>query len=155
MTIQIAFDVGGTFTDFAFSRGDEVGRSFLKVPTTYPNQAEGVLNGIKRMLDLGFFDISEVVASLHATTIATNAVLERKGARVALLTTKGFRDVVIIGRQKRPQTYLLNVTKPEPLVMRRSIFEIDERTGADGVVEKEIDAAEIERIARKTILLED
>lgn len=147
MTVQIAFDVGGTFTDFAFSRVDEIGSTFLKVPTTYPNQAEGVLAGIKNLLELGFFDISEVVASLHATTIATNAVLERKGARVALLTTKGFRDIVIIGRQKRPQTYLLNVTKPEPLVRRQAIFEIEERTGADGVIEAGIDPTEIERTA--------
>lgn len=149
MGIQIAFDVGGTFTDFAFAHEDRIGSTFLKVPTTYPDPAEGVLTGIRALLDQGLFGISDVVASLHATTIATNAVLERKGARVALLTTKGFRDIIIIGRQKRPQTYLLNVTKPAPLVPRAAIIEIDERTGPDGTVEKEVEPADIERAARR------
>lgn len=147
MGIQIAFDVGGTFTDFAFARENQIGSTFLKVPTTYPNPAEGVLTGIKAFLEQGLFEISDVVSSLHATTIATNAILERKGARVALLTTKGFRDIIIIGRQKRPQTYLLNVRKPVPLVPRAAILEIDERVSPDGTIEKGVDPADIDRVA--------
>ncbi|HEX2891612.1 hydantoinase/oxoprolinase family protein [Vineibacter terrae] len=147
MSIQIAFDVGGTFTDFAFSREDRIGSTFLKVPTTYPNPADGVLAGIAELLRLKLFDIKDVDAAFHATTIATNAVLERKGARVALLTTKGFRDILIIGRQKRPQTYLLNVAKPAPLVQRRAIMEVDERTDPDGAVRTPVDPGEIAAIA--------
>src|SRR5262249_5973851 len=88
---------------------------------------------------------SAIDVVLHATTVATNAVLERKGAATGLITTAGFRDVIIIGRQKRYETYDLYIDKPRPLVQRRHIAEVVERVGADGSVVTPLDEASVNR----------
>ncbi|MBU2532395.1 MAG: hydantoinase/oxoprolinase family protein, partial [Alphaproteobacteria bacterium] len=90
-------------------------------------------------------DGRDVTAMLHATTVATNAVLERKGAATGLITTEGFRDVLIIGRQKRYETYDLYIDKPKPLVQRRHIAEVRERLAADGSVVTPLDMASVDR----------
>ncbi len=137
--ISVAFDIGGTFTDFVLDVGQEGGRHLLKVPSTPADPAEAVLEGLETLLaeaGIGAEDLDHV---LHATTIATNAVIERKGAKTALITTAGFRDVLIIGRQKRYETYDLHMDKPAPLVRRRDIHEVDERVGHDGRVIRPLD----------------
>ena len=101
---RIAFDIGGTFTDFVLAAEDAPPR-FLKLPTTPADPAEAVAEGLQTLLAAAGATGSDLEAALHATTIATNAIIERKGARTALVTTAGFRDVLIIGRQKR---YLLS-----------------------------------------------
>jgi N-methylhydantoinase A len=126
MVIQVAFDIGGTFTDFVLRDPASGAVEIWKVPTTPREPARAVLEGLAarfRHPDLRPADIGD---ALHATTIATNAILERKGARAALITTAGFRDVLLIGRQKRYDTNNLHIDKPKPLIRRADVFEIEE-----------------------------
>lgn len=145
--MQISFDIGGTFTDFALLEPD--GRlTIWKLPTTPHAPADAVVDGVSRLFRGNGRDPAAVAGLLHATTIATNAILERKGARTALITTKGFRDILLIGRQKRYDTNDLHLDKPQPLVRRRDIFEVSERLAPDGSVIHPIDEAEAETVAR-------
>jgi N-methylhydantoinase A len=126
--MRLGVDVGGTFTDVV---GVVQGRVVTaKVPSS-PEQSEGVLAGIERLE----IDASDIEAFAHGTTVATNALLERKGARTALITTEGFRDVVEIGRQNRASLYDLTASRPPPLVARDLRFTVAERCGPDGVIE--------------------
>ena len=127
MTMRVAFDIGGTFTDFVLEDGRAGALHFHKVPTTPGDPAKAVLEGLEALLRAAKVGFAEVSGILHATTVATNAILERKGVRTALITTAGFRDIVIIGRQKRYDTYDMYLAKPVPLVRRRDIFEVAER----------------------------
>jgi N-methylhydantoinase A len=142
--LRIAFDIGGTFTDCVFHNGDSGLVRALKVSSTPTNLAEGVLRGLDDLLCGTDIDRSEISAILHATTVATNAVIERKGAATALITTRGFRDVLIIGRQKRYETYDLYAKKPVPLLRRHCIHEVDERVGAGGEVIEPLDMASVD-----------
>ncbi len=142
--IHLAFDIGGTFTDFVL-HDDTADRTwFLKVPST-PNAPEkAVLAGVDQVLAQAGIALSGVDSVLHATTVATNAIIERKGANVGLLTTEGFRDILIIGRQKRYETYDLYIDKPVPLLKRRHIHELDERVTHEGGVLKPLDLASVD-----------
>jgi N-methylhydantoinase A len=127
--VRLGIDVGGTFTDLvALVDGGIV---TAKVPSTPRNQAEGVLRSVEAAR-LG--DPGRVAAFAHGTTVATNALLERRGARTALVTTEGFRDVLEIGRQQRPSLYDLTADRPPPLVPRELRFTVAERMGPDGEV---------------------
>ncbi|MGI9409330.1 MAG: hydantoinase/oxoprolinase family protein [Hyphomicrobiaceae bacterium] len=137
--IAVAFDIGGTFTDFVLQDGTRGRTHSLKVPTTPDDPSIAVVDGLARILAQAGTAASDVRTLLHATTVATNAVLERKGAPTGLITTAGFRDVLIIGRQKRYETYDLYISKPAPLIKRRHIVEVEERTGAAGEVVKDLD----------------
>jgi N-methylhydantoinase A len=132
--MRLAFDIGGTFTDFILSDGATGAMHVLKVPTTASDPSSAVIAGLQQLLEMAGISASTVDMALHATTVATNAVLERKGASTGLITTEGFRDILIIGRQKRYETYDLYIEKPKPLVQRRHIAEIVERVGPDGTV---------------------
>src|SRR5688572_1610239 len=122
----VGIDVGGTFTDFILWDGRAVRTH--KVPSTPRNPAEAVETGLR---DLGLDGDTAIV---HGCTLATNAFLQRKGARVALLTTRGFEDLLEIGRQNRGRLYDLEWSPPEPLVPRSRRIGVDERIGADGRV---------------------
>ncbi|CAN5675717.1 hydantoinase/oxoprolinase family protein [soil metagenome] len=135
--MRIGVDVGGTFTDVVGVVDGSVVTA--KVPSS-PEQSEGVLDGIER---LGV-DASDIEMFAHGTTVATNALLERKGARTALITTEGFRDVVEIGRQNRASLYDLTASHPPPLVARDLRFTVAERSGPDGVIAP-LDADSLER----------
>ncbi|WP_418284021.1 hydantoinase/oxoprolinase family protein [Halorubrum sp. DTA46] len=128
--VRLGVDVGGTFTDVALVVGD--GLTTAKVSTTTP-QHDGVLDGIREACDAADIDPAAVDVFAHATTASVNALLERDGARTALVTTAGFRDVLEIGRQDRPSLYDLGAEKPAPLVPRRRRFEIDERATVEGI----------------------
>ena len=143
--IRVAFDIGGTFTDFILSDGATGARHVLKVPTTPNDPSKAVITGLQRLLETVGIPGGAVDMVLHATTVATNAVLERKGAPTGLITTDGFRDVLIIGRQKRYETYDLYIDKPKPLVQRRHIAEVVERIGPDGTVVRPLDLASVDR----------
>jgi len=139
----IGVDVGGTFTDVALSVDDRL--ITAKVPTT-ADQSVGVLEGIEkacRQADIAPDTIDEFA---HAMTVSVNAILERGGAKTALVTTEGFRDVLEIGRQNRPELYDLAATKPEPLVPRRRRFELSERTTTEGV-EQPVDPEAVRELA--------
>jgi len=146
-TARLSFDIGGTFTDFVLEDAATGQQRFWKVLSTHADPAEGVLEGVDRLLDEAGLMPDQVSVVLHATTVATNAILERKGARTALITTRGFRDVLLLGRQKRYDTNDLRLTKPVPLVARRDILELDERVRHDGKVLSAPPSGAIEAIA--------
>ena len=125
---RLGVDVGGTFTDLvALSEGTLI---TAKVPSTPQDQSEGVMNAI----ETSDVEPGAVLALAHGMTVATNALLERRGARTALVTTEGFRDVLEIARQNRPALYDLTHDRPPPLVPRKLRFMISERMGPDGEV---------------------
>ena len=139
----VGIDVGGTFTDLtAVDAG--TGRVVVtKVPSRPRHEAEAVLAGLQA---LGIASAA-VRRLVHGTTVGTNAVLERRGARVALLTTAGFRDLIEIGRTKRniPALFIPTFVRPKPVVERKHRFEVTERLGPDGAVLVPLDPASIER----------
>ncbi|AXR78846.1 hydantoinase/oxoprolinase family protein [Natrarchaeobaculum sulfurireducens] len=139
----IGVDVGGTFTDVALSVDDRLVTA--KVPTT-DDQSVGVLEGIAKACEQAGIDPSNLDEFAHAMTVSVNALLERGGAKTALVTTAGFRDVLEIGRQDRPDLYDLDAEKPNPLVPRRRRFELEERTTADGV-EQPVDPEAVRALA--------
>src|SRR5215475_9205843 len=144
--IYLAFDIGGTFTDFVL-HDDAADRTwFLKVPSTPKSPETAVLAGIDAILDQAGLDLGRVETVLHATTVATNAIIERKGAHVGLVTTEGFRDILIIGRQKRYETYDLYIDKPAPLLKRRHVHEVAERVSYEGAVLQALDAAAVDAV---------
>ena len=142
--IRISFDIGGTFTDCVLQDTSSNRVLTRKLPSTPSDPAEAVLHGLDTLLDDAEAEAGSVERILHATTVATNAVIERKGAPTALITTRGFRDVLIIGRQKRYETYDLHLEKPRPLLPRRAIFEVDERLDAGGAVVIPLDEASLD-----------
>lgn len=138
LSTLVGIDVGGTFTDFVVL--DEQGLRVYKVPTTPADQSQAIVAGLAT---LGI-DGGQIV---HGMTVATNALLERKGARTALLTTAGFADVLVIGRQNRPYLYQLVQARPPSLVADQWRLEVDERLDAEGEVLTPLDEAAVARIA--------
>ena len=139
MTYRIGVDIGGTFTDFAVLE-EGSGRVWAhKQLTTPADPAAAVLQGIPEVLGKARAAIGEVRAIVHGTTLVTNAVIERKGARVGMLVTAGFRDVLDIGRELRYDMFDLRQRFPEPLVARSLRSEIAERVRHDGSVETPVD----------------
>lgn len=136
---DLGIDTGGTFTDFVLV--DERKLVIHKVHSTPRNPAEALLRGAEELCRGLSPD-----CMTHGSTVATNALLERKGATIALVTTAGFEDVLEIGRQNRPSLYDFEVEKPTPLVAREDIFGVNERTLYDGTVERRPDKKEIKRI---------
>ena len=136
--MHIAIDTGGTFTDFVVSGKGEDLLTF-KVPSTPDAPASAVLTGLQRLRDEYGFSATSFDGILFGTTIATNAVIERKGARTALLTTRGTRDVLEIQRLWRPRLFDLYIQKIPPLVPRRWRYEVDERVGARAEIVEALD----------------
>jgi N-methylhydantoinase A len=133
VTFRVGFDVGGTFTDFALQSDD--GRLLTgKRLTTPDDPARACVEGLRELIARAELGWADLVQAVHGTTLGSNVVIERKGGIVALLTTRGFRDVLIIGREKRYQLYDLFIDKPAPLVPRSRIREVAERVAFDGEV---------------------
>jgi N-methylhydantoinase A len=145
METRIGIDIGGTFTDLVFM-GNEGQVLRAKVLSTPDDYSEGIAQGLASAVRAGL-DLRAISRILHGTTVATNALLEGKGARVALLTTHGFRDVLEIRRLRMPVLYDIRWRKPEALVPRRLRFEVEERVDSAGRVERLLDEAK----ARATI----
>ncbi|HLG70452.1 MAG TPA: hydantoinase/oxoprolinase family protein [Chloroflexota bacterium] len=132
-TARLGVDIGGTFTDAVVRRADE--RLFTgKSLTTHSALAQGVLSAIDEALAAAGIQLPDVHSIVHGTTLVTNALIERRGARTALLTTRGFRDVLEMARENRYDLYDLQLEKPAPLVPRELRFEVDERLAADGAM---------------------
>ena len=147
--LRLSVDTGGTFTDFVL-RDEASGASwFAKTLSTPSDPARATLDGIDRLASVRPFRLAEVGEIRIATTVATNAILERKGGRTALVTTRGFRDVLIMGRSKRFDTYDLWLDKPRPLVPRRAIHEVDERIDHDGEVLRRLDPDSVSEVAER------
>jgi N-methylhydantoinase A len=137
-TVRVGVDVGGTFTDFVMLAGDGSTRT-LKIPSTPSQPERAVIEGIGTLLaqaDIRPDSVSEV---LHGTTVGSNTLLQKTGARCGLITTAGFRDVLEIGRVRTPTMFDLSWRKPEPLVPRRWRLEVRERIAADGSVLEPLD----------------
>ena len=143
--LRIAVDIGGTFTDLACF--DEVTGeiSFGKALSTHGE----LVAGIQNTLDGAGIDLSNGYLFLHGSTIAINTLLERSGAKTALLITEGFRDIYEIGRVNRPDAYNLFFSKHEPLVPRSLRYEVSERLRADGSLHKPLDEAAVRQLARE------
>ena len=144
---RVGSDIGGTFTDLILASED--GRTFQvgKVLTTPDRPDDAVIAGIEAVLAAAGTPAGEVTHVLHGTTLFTNAIIERKGARTALVTTKGFRDAVEIAREHRYDMYDLYMQRPRPIAPRHLRFEIDERILADGAVRQPVDPDEVRRLA--------
>jgi N-methylhydantoinase A len=141
--VRVATDIGGTFTDLV-SLDERTGRMAVgKVSTTPRDPARGVIEAV----EAAGLDPSDMSAFLHGCTVVINAITERKGARTALVTTAGFRDVLEIGRGNRPDMYNLLYHKPPAFVPRRLRFEVRERVGWDGVVHEPLHLEDMEPIA--------
>ncbi|HEY5977366.1 MAG TPA: hydantoinase/oxoprolinase N-terminal domain-containing protein, partial [Solirubrobacterales bacterium] len=140
----LGVDVGGTFTDAVLVDGEKIHTA--KLPTTSGDQSAGVLAAVEEVLRRGGTDASEVRLFAHGMTVGTNALLEESGARTALISTRGFADVLEIARQDRPDLYRPCAPKPAPLVPPGRSFEAAERVGPEGVLEP-LAEGEPERLA--------
>ncbi|CAD7037698.1 N-methylhydantoinase [Pseudorhizobium endolithicum] len=130
----VGCDVGGTFTDFSATEVAS-GRAVIhKRPSTPDDPSRAILTGLRELTEMHSIEPASIKRFAHGTTVATNALLQRKGAKVAVVTTKGFRDLLEIGRQARPLIYDLQVDAPPALAERHLRFEIDERIGPEGQV---------------------
>ena len=143
--VKLAADIGGTFTDVVLEASGQ--RHSCKVLTTARAPELGVMAGIRRLFEESGVHAGEVGLIVHGTTLATNALIERKGARTALLTTQGFRDVLEMGFEKRFEQYDINIERPAELVPRPLRFTVAERMAADGSVLLALDEAAVERSA--------
>ncbi len=143
--LQLAFDIGGTFTDLVLLDTATGDLDIWKVPTTPKAPDQAVATALAERIAAKELSPQKISTIMHATTVATNAILERKGSRTALITTEGFRDVLLIGRQKRYDTYTLHIVKPKPLVERADVFEVTERTAFDGSILRPLDEASVSK----------
>ena len=147
MSVRIGVDTGGTFTDVV-AYDASIGKWVrLKVPSTRADPSEAIANGVCQALaKLGSKSVARLV---HGTTVATNALLERRGARTALVATRGMRDVLFIGRQNRPALYDLRSRRTPPLVPRQNCSEVTERINHDGSVRTPLDLDDVDQLVEQ------
>ena len=145
---RLGVDIGGTFTDIVLlgTDGALFNKKILSTPDDYSRAIE---DGVREVLDTTGIAASEIVEVAHGTTVATNAIIERKGVQVALITTEGFRDVLEIARFRAPRLYDVGFRKPEPLVERRLRFTVPERITAAGEVDKPLDETAVAAVAKR------
>ena len=149
MTWTVGVDVGGTFTDF-YALDEASGRVRVgKRPSTPDDPGRAILQGLAEVAQEHDIPLADVGRFSHGTTVGTNALIQRKGGKVALVTTRGFRDLLEIGRQTRPHMYDLYKDHPPALVPRQHRFELDERIDAEGAVLREPDDAAIAAIVEQ------
>jgi len=144
--VRVGVDTGGTFTDFVFQT--TAGLRVFKIASTPADPSEAITEGLRRIADLTGARLRDIEV-IHGTTVGTNALLERRGARAALVTTAGFEDVLAIGRQARPGLYDLNAVRPAPLVPSDLRLGVRERIAASGEVLEELTGREIQRLVKK------
>src|SRR6185312_1495069 len=137
--LRIGVDVGGTFTDLVCVDPASAELRVVKVPSTGPDFHLAVIDAVSRVTQPD--NIAQIV---HGSTVATNALLQRSGEACAFVTTEGFRDMLLIGRQNRPQLYALNVVRPRPLTPQENWFTVRERIGAGGQVVEPLREADID-----------
>ena len=144
---SLGIDIGGTFTDLVLHDHDSGRHWGIKVLTTHADPQQGVLAGVRAILDEAGVEPRAIGRVMHATTLFTNALIERKGARTGLLTTSGFRDVLEIGRERKYDLYDIGIENPPPLVPRDLRLEVEERMRADGAAATSLDEADLLRRA--------
>ena len=143
---RVGVDTGGTFTDFVFEAEGEL--RIFKLASTPDDPSRAIIEGLRRIAAEAGSRLSEIEVA-HGTTVGTNALLQRRGARTALVTTAGFEDVIEIGRQARPELYNLNAVKPPPLVPSELRFGISERVAASGEVLEALKDREVNALVEK------
>lgn len=144
--VRVGVDTGGTFTDFVFALNGRL--QVFKLPSTPSDPSIAVIEGLRRISEQAGAK-SRTLEVVHGTTVGTNALLQRRGARIALVTTKGFEDVLVIGRQNRPELYNLDAVRPPPLVPEGLCFGLRERATARGEVLEPLDEAQLTRIVAR------
>ncbi len=137
--LRIAVDIGGTFTDIVLIAGDDEILATAKTLTTHANPAEGAFAGADHVIGKAGILFSDVSGFIHGTTLATNALIERRGARVASITTRGFRDILEIAYERRYSQYDINLEKPDLIVPRARSFTVPERLSSNGGVLESLD----------------
>ncbi len=142
--IRVGVDIGGTFTDVALDHPG--GLTTAKVLTDYAQPERAILDGVVAAADAAGIDVGKIAQVIHGTTLVTNALIERKGARTAFITTEGFRDVIEMRSENRFEQYDLALELPAPLVPRKDRFTVGERMSAEGDVLLALDPAEVERL---------
>jgi N-methylhydantoinase A len=145
VSARLGVDIGGTFTDVVMEIG--VLQYSAKVLTTYAAPENAIIDGMHQVCSKAGVSTSVISQIIHGTTLATNALIERRGAKTALVTTKGFRDVIEMRTESRFEQYDLNLILPEPLLPRQCRYVLDERVGASGEVLIALQRADIERLA--------
>ncbi|KLU21911.1 5-oxoprolinase [Caballeronia mineralivorans PML1(12)] len=150
---RIGVDVGGSFTDFVMVNSSAEKFYYFKVPSTPADPSVAIANGVREMLTN--FDVAPTDVEFfgHGTTVATNMIIERRGATAALVTTAGFRDVLAIGRQTRPNLFDYSVSRPPALIERSLRLEIDERMSSEGSVLNPLKDADLEIVAQQLLAL--
>ena len=138
--MRLAVDIGGTFTDIVLDVGRD--RKTRKILTTPVHPEQAVLDGMRLILADARAHFRDIDVFIHGTTLATNAVIERRGAKTALIATEGFRDVLDIGTESRYDQYDLTIDKPKPLVPRALRFTVPERIDAHGGMRLPLDEAQ-------------
>lgn len=151
MSYRLGVDIGGTFTDLALFDERTSGMTIHKLLTTPDDPARAVLQGVQELLEMAGAPIEDVTALVHGTTLITNAVIERKGSRCAMLTTAGFRDVLDIGIENRYDQFDMRLKYPRPLVERTLQFEVNERIGPDGEIRRPLDEAEVRCVVARAV----
>lgn len=147
---RVGVDVGGTFTDVMFIGSD--GTTFIKkVSSTPPNYSQGIVDGIKRILSENELSGESIEEIIHGTTVVTNTILELSGAKAGLITTKGFRDILEIGRSRRPEAYNLSWVKPPTVMPRYLRFEVNERITTKGEIIQPLDVDEVISVIDKLV----
>lgn len=148
---RLGCDIGGTFTDFVLLN-DRTGEIRInKCLTTPADPSDAVEQGIRELETAVHGFVQELDEVIHGTTLVINSIIERKGARTGLITTKGFRDVLELGREIRYAPYDIFAEFPQPLIPRRFRFEVDERIRSDGKILKAIDEAEVKELVRRMV----
>src|SRR5215475_3272577 len=145
--VRLAVDIGGTFTDIVLDVGQQ--RRTRKVLTTPVRPEQAVLDGMHLILTDACAHICDIDVFIHGTTLATNAIIERRGAKTALIATDGFRDVLDIGTESRYDQYDLSIDKPKPLVPRALRFTVPERVDAHGGVRLPLDETALRALVPK------
>lgn len=138
--MRVGVDIGGTFTDLILSNGQSL--QIYKLFSTPNDPSRAMLDGITALVS----ELSQLVTVAHGSTVATNAILERKGGKVAFITTQGFRDMLFIGRQNRPELYALHPTLPPPLILRERCFGVPERLDHHGEILMHLDITALDEV---------
>jgi len=146
ISFRIGVDTGGTFSDFVYAADGEI--RVFKVASTPDDPSRAMREGLRRIIEEHSGPVAEIEV-VHGTTVGTNALLQRRGARVALVTTAGFEDVIEIGRQARPELYNLNAIKPPPLVAGALRYGVSERIAASGEVIEPLSESELAGLVRR------
>ncbi len=146
---RVGVDIGGTFTDVALQHLG--GMSTCKVLTNYSQPEQAIIDGIRKAADAAGVDMRDIDQVIHGTTLVTNSLIERRGAKLAFITTEGFRDVVEMRSENRFEQYDLNLELPKPLVARQHRYTLNERIAADGSVLLPLDQAEVETLVNAVL----